>query len=190
MHTGDGGYMDEDGFVFIVDRLKDMIITGGENVYSAEVENAISQHPAVADVRRHRRSRRAMGRARARGRRAEAGRRRTHRRELIAHCRATDRRLQVPAQRQLPRSTPCRCRAPARCSRASCASRSGRAGPAGELIGQTAKATPAHLASPLAGRAIASNVFSPPPSSGGGGATAGRGSCDSFIPSRRRTRTR
>ena len=48
MHTGDGGYMDEDGFIYIVDRLKDMIITGGENVYSAEVENAIAQHPAVA----------------------------------------------------------------------------------------------------------------------------------------------
>ena len=48
MHTGDGGYMDEDGFVFIVDRLKDMIITGGENVFSAEVENILAQHPAVA----------------------------------------------------------------------------------------------------------------------------------------------
>jgi len=48
MHTGDGAYMDDDGFVFIVDRLKDMIITGGENVYSAEVENALASHPAVA----------------------------------------------------------------------------------------------------------------------------------------------
>lgn len=47
MHTGDGGYLDEDGYLFIVDRLKDMIVTGGENVYSSEVENAISQHPAV-----------------------------------------------------------------------------------------------------------------------------------------------
>lgn len=47
LHTGDGGYMDEDGFVFIVDRVKDMIISGGENVYSAEVENALYQHPAV-----------------------------------------------------------------------------------------------------------------------------------------------
>jgi long-chain acyl-CoA synthetase len=48
MHTGDGGYMDDEGFVFVVDRIKDMIITGGENVYSAEVENAIYRHPAVA----------------------------------------------------------------------------------------------------------------------------------------------
>lgn len=47
MHTGDGGYMDEDGYVFVVDRVKDMIISGGENIYSAEVENAITQHPLV-----------------------------------------------------------------------------------------------------------------------------------------------
>lgn len=48
MHTGDGGYMDENGYVFVVDRIKDMIVTGGENVYSVEVENAIARHPAVA----------------------------------------------------------------------------------------------------------------------------------------------
>jgi long-chain acyl-CoA synthetase len=48
MHTGDGGYMDKDGYVYVVDRIKDMIISGGENVYSAEVENCIAQHPAVA----------------------------------------------------------------------------------------------------------------------------------------------
>jgi acyl-CoA synthetase (AMP-forming)/AMP-acid ligase II len=48
MHTGDGAYMDADGFVFVVDRLKDMIKTGGENVFSAEVENALAQHPSVA----------------------------------------------------------------------------------------------------------------------------------------------
>ena len=39
MHTGDAGYIDARGFVFLVDRVKDMIVTGGENVYSAEVEN-------------------------------------------------------------------------------------------------------------------------------------------------------
>ena len=48
MHTGDGAYMDDDGFIFVVDRLKDMIKSGGENVFSAEVENALAQHPAVA----------------------------------------------------------------------------------------------------------------------------------------------
>ena len=47
--TGDAGYMDEDGFIFLVDRLKDMIVTGGENVFSAEVENALSHHPAIQE---------------------------------------------------------------------------------------------------------------------------------------------
>lgn len=51
MLTGDGAYMDDDGFIFITDRLKDMITSGGENVFSVEVENALSQHPAVARVR-------------------------------------------------------------------------------------------------------------------------------------------
>ncbi len=50
LRTGDAGYLDEDGYVFIHDRVKDMIITGGENVYPAEVENAIFGHPGVADV--------------------------------------------------------------------------------------------------------------------------------------------
>ncbi len=50
VHTGDGGYIDEDGFIFIADRMKDMIVTGGENVFSAEVESAISTHPGVAEV--------------------------------------------------------------------------------------------------------------------------------------------
>jgi len=50
LHTGDAGVMDEDGYVYIQDRIKDMIISGGENVYPAEVENAIFGHPAVAEV--------------------------------------------------------------------------------------------------------------------------------------------
>jgi acyl-CoA synthetase (AMP-forming)/AMP-acid ligase II len=48
LHTGDAGYIDDDGYLYVVDRVKDMIVTGGENVYSAEVENAITSHPAVA----------------------------------------------------------------------------------------------------------------------------------------------
>ncbi|MDM0014503.1 long-chain fatty acid--CoA ligase [Variovorax sp. J22P168] len=48
MHTGDGARMDDDGFIYVVDRIKDMVITGGENVYSVEVENALAQHAAVA----------------------------------------------------------------------------------------------------------------------------------------------
>ena len=49
-YSGDAAYMDDDGFVVIVDRLKDMIISGGENVYPTEVENAISLMPGVAEV--------------------------------------------------------------------------------------------------------------------------------------------
>jgi long-chain acyl-CoA synthetase len=49
LHTGDGGYMDDDGFIYIVDRVKDMIVSGGENIYSAEVEEALYAHPAVAE---------------------------------------------------------------------------------------------------------------------------------------------
>jgi acyl-CoA synthetase (AMP-forming)/AMP-acid ligase II len=49
MHTGDLGYMDEDGFIFLVDRKSDMIISGGENVHTVEVENAIQSHPAVLE---------------------------------------------------------------------------------------------------------------------------------------------
>ncbi len=48
VYTGDAGRMDKEGFVYIVDRLKDMIVSGGENVYSAEVENAVAKHPAVS----------------------------------------------------------------------------------------------------------------------------------------------
>jgi len=50
MHTGDVGYMDERGYVYVVDRLKDMIVSGGENVYSTEVENVVAKHPAVVQV--------------------------------------------------------------------------------------------------------------------------------------------
>ncbi len=48
--TGDAGYLDDEGYLFLVDRVKDMIVSGGENVYSAEVESAISKHDAVAQV--------------------------------------------------------------------------------------------------------------------------------------------
>jgi len=49
-HTGDIGYLDDDGFLFLVDRAKDMVLRGGENVYSAEVEAAIYEHPSVAEA--------------------------------------------------------------------------------------------------------------------------------------------
>ena len=50
LRTGDAGYMDEDGYVYVHDRVKDMIISGAENIYPAEVENAIFGHPAVSEV--------------------------------------------------------------------------------------------------------------------------------------------
>jgi len=50
LHTGDAGYMDSDGYVYVHDRVKDMILSGGENIYPAEVENAIFGHDKVADV--------------------------------------------------------------------------------------------------------------------------------------------
>ncbi|MGH1561622.1 long-chain-fatty-acid--CoA ligase [Mumia sp. DW29H23] len=49
-YTGDMGRLDDEGYLYVTDRLKDMIVTGGENVYSIEVENALSTHPAVAQV--------------------------------------------------------------------------------------------------------------------------------------------
>ena len=50
VHTGDAGYLDEDGYVYVHDRVKDMIVSGAENVYPAEVESALFGHPAIADV--------------------------------------------------------------------------------------------------------------------------------------------
>jgi acyl-CoA synthetase (AMP-forming)/AMP-acid ligase II len=50
LRTGDAGYLDEDGYLFLTDRVKDMIVTGAENVYPIEVENVLASHPAVADV--------------------------------------------------------------------------------------------------------------------------------------------
>ena len=50
LRTGDGAHLDEHGYVFLHDRLKDMIISGGENVYPAEVENVLADHPAVLEV--------------------------------------------------------------------------------------------------------------------------------------------
>jgi fatty-acyl-CoA synthase len=49
-HTGDVGYFDDEGFLYLCDRVKDMVITGGENVYPAEVESVLYEHPAIAEV--------------------------------------------------------------------------------------------------------------------------------------------
>jgi acyl-CoA synthetase (AMP-forming)/AMP-acid ligase II len=50
VHTGDAGYMDEDGYLYLKDRIKDMVVSGGENIYPVEVENAVAKHASVADV--------------------------------------------------------------------------------------------------------------------------------------------
>ena len=50
MHTGDVGYIDEDGYLYLMDRSKDMIISGGENIYPREIEEVIVQHPAIREV--------------------------------------------------------------------------------------------------------------------------------------------
>ena len=50
MHTGDAGYIDKDGFLYIQDRVKDMIVSGGENVYPRTIEDVLFKHPAIADA--------------------------------------------------------------------------------------------------------------------------------------------
>ncbi len=50
LHTGDVGYMDEDGYIFIVDRIKDMIIRGGENIYPKEIDNLLATHPKIQEA--------------------------------------------------------------------------------------------------------------------------------------------
>ena len=121
LHTGDIGVMDERGNLRITDRKKDMFIVGGFNAYPAEIENMISDHPAVEPGRGRRRARRAHGRGRLRVRRRRARRddrpRRARSRGAASRwpttrCRATSRS-----------STRCRSTRAARCSSTSCASR-------------------------------------------------------------------
>ncbi len=50
VHTGDAGYLDEEGYLYLKDRIKDMVVSGGENIYPVEVENAVARHESVADV--------------------------------------------------------------------------------------------------------------------------------------------
>ena len=49
LRSGDGGHMDADGYVYVTDRIKDMIISGGENIYPAEIERVLAEHPSVGD---------------------------------------------------------------------------------------------------------------------------------------------
>jgi acyl-CoA synthetase (AMP-forming)/AMP-acid ligase II len=50
VHTGDAGYMDDEGYLYLKDRIKDMVVSGGENIYPVEVENTVAKHEAIADV--------------------------------------------------------------------------------------------------------------------------------------------
>ena len=50
LRSGDGGHVDEDGYIYVTDRIKDMIISGGENIYPAEIERVLAEHPTVGDV--------------------------------------------------------------------------------------------------------------------------------------------
>ena len=100
-HTGDAGYLDDDGYLYLVDRVKDMIVTGGENVYSSEVENALASHPAVLQVAVIGIPQRAVGRGGARDRRAARGRRGDRGRAHRSRPRV-DRRLQGAQERVVP----------------------------------------------------------------------------------------
>ena len=109
MHTGDVARIDEQGFIYIVDRSKDMIVSGGENVFTTETEGALYQHPAVLeaavfgipDDRWGEAVHAAIVPARGRGRHRGRPRRALPR----AH-----RRLQVPQERRVPRHAPAQVR--------------------------------------------------------------------------------
>ena len=97
LHTGDVGHFDDDGYLVLVDRVKDMIIRGGENIYPKEIENVLYGHPAVLEAavvgRPHDRARRGAGRVR----RAPKTRRPSVDDELRRALRRGARRLQTPA---------------------------------------------------------------------------------------------
>jgi len=96
--TGDLGYMDDEAFVYLVDRAKDMIVTGGENVYSTEVEDALYRHPAVLEAAVFAVPDPHWGEA---VHAVVVPRREVTERELIAHCRALIADYKVPKHVEL-----------------------------------------------------------------------------------------
>ena len=131
VRTGDIGRLDADGYVYIEDRLKDMIITGGENVYGPEVESVLIEHPADRRRRDHRCARRLLGRIRQ-------GDRRRHRRGRVPATSSSSAAGIWPATNAREPSTSCR-RCPAtraaRSSKTSCANRIGKTAPGGYEAG-------------------------------------------------------
>ena len=95
-HTGDIGVMDDDGYLYIVDRLKDMIVSGGENIASSEVERVLYEHDVGRRGRRRRPSRRAVGRGPGRLRRRARPDATVTPDELIEHCRGQLAKFKVP----------------------------------------------------------------------------------------------
>ena len=98
-HTGDAAVVHPDGYVEIRDRLKDVIISGGENISSVEVEGVLLRHPAVQEVGGRRAAAREVGRGAARLRRAQAPAPAATEDELRAFCARAPRALQGAAQR-------------------------------------------------------------------------------------------
>ena len=117
-HSGDLVRQDDEGYVWVVDRKKDMIISGGENIYCAEVENVLAGHPGIVEVAVIGRARREVGRGAGRGRGSSRD---------GAACGSTTSTSSSPngwrgtsTRRRSRSSTPCPATRPARCSRLNC----------------------------------------------------------------------
>ena len=103
LHTGDLGRIDDEGFLYVEDRLGDLIVTGGENVVPAEVEEVLLRHPAVADAAVVGRADPEWQQAVDRGRRPARRRRRPSAEELRRHCAEALAALQGPEAHRVRR---------------------------------------------------------------------------------------
>ena len=129
LHTGDIGHLDDEGYLSITDRKKDMIIRGGENIYCVEIENRLVEHPADRRRRHHRRAPPRAGRG-GQGRRAGRARpRRSPRTRSAVGGRAELADFKVPAYVELQHRARCPATPRASCSRTCCAARARSASP-------------------------------------------------------------